>query len=314
LSPRHFIVATCVLAAVLRLLGFVAFDRLRHPDVWESEDVATHLLEGRGFTYTTLGTVYRSYMEPLYPALCAAIYRLTNHSFLALGLVQVLLGTALIWLVIVCARAVGPPGTALAAGVLAAIDPGLIVYTTKFHPFVLDIVLWFAAFAAVLAFTPAHPWRASVVAGLTIGLCVLTRPTILACLPMIGWSMWVRSADGVRTRALRFALLALCIAAVVAPWIWRNYQVHHRLMLTRSGSAFVFWLGNNPYVFTGSATMADGTPLMTRVPARVREELVHRDEMGQQDYFSAEAMAFVAADPVAFVTRWLRKLGYFWWF
>jgi hypothetical protein len=139
--PRHLVIAVCVLAASLRLLAFVASDRLHHPEVWESEDIATHLLDGRGFTFVTLGTVYRSYMEPLYPALCAAVYRVTNHSFVALALVQVLLGTFLVWLVMICALAVAPPGAALAAGLLAAIDPGLIVYTTKFHPFVLDTAL-----------------------------------------------------------------------------------------------------------------------------------------------------------------------------
>ena len=122
--PRHLVAAVCVLAAALRLMGFVATDRFRHPEVWESEVVATNLLEGRGFTYETLGTPYRSYMEPLYPALCAAVYRVTDHSFLAMGLVQVLLGTALVWLVMVCALSIALPPVALLAGLLAAVDPG----------------------------------------------------------------------------------------------------------------------------------------------------------------------------------------------
>ena len=311
---RRLVLAVCILAAALRLLAFVASDRLRHPEVWESEDVATNLLEGRGFTYVTLGTVYRSYMEPLYPALCALVYRVTNHSYQAMGIVQVLLGTALVWLVTVCGLSVASPGAALMAGLLAAVDPALIVYTTKFHPFVLDTVLWFSAFAAVLAFTPAHPWRSTVIAGGLIGLCVLTRPTILACLPMIGWWMWIRSTDAVRSRVLRSAVLGLCIAAVAGPWAWRNYDAHKRLMLTRSGTAFVFWLGNNPYLFTGSAMTPDGVPIIDRVPAAVRAELSRRDEMGQQDYFSDEAFAFVRARPAAFVSRWITKFGYFWWF
>jgi hypothetical protein len=295
-------------------MGFVATDRFRHPEVWESEVVATNLLEGRGFTYETLGTPYRSYMEPLYPALCAAVYRVTDHSFLAMGLVQVLLGTALVWLVMVCALSIALPPVALVAGLLAAVDPGLIVYTTKLHPFVLDTALWFSAFAAVLAFNPVRPWRSTIVTGGLVGLCLLTRPTILACLPVMAWWMWTRSTDALRERALRCAVLGLCIAAVAAPWVWRNYQVHHRLMLTRSGTAFVFWLGNNPYLFTGSAMTPDGVPVINRVPPAVRAELSRRDEVGQQDYFSDESFAFIRAQPMAFVRRWVAKFGYFWWF
>ncbi len=311
---RRLWLAVCVLAAAARIAAFIVTDRLRHPEVWESEVIATNLIEGSGFTYETLGVVYRSYMEPLYPGLCALIYRLTNHRYWVLGVVQILLGTALVWLVMVCARRVGPPGAALVSGVLAAVHPGLILYTTKFHPFVLDAALWFAAFAAVLAFTPSRSWRSALVAGGLIGLCVLTRPTILVCLPAMMWWLSVRSTDAVRLRVARCVVLGLCIAVVAGPWVWRNYQVHHRLMLTRSGTSFVFWLGNNPYVFTGSAMAPDGGEIINKVPAQVLSELARRDELGQQDYFRDEAMRFVRAHPIEFVRRWAVKFGYFWWF
>jgi hypothetical protein len=312
--PRHLVLAICLLAAAVRIAAFVAFDRFRHPEVWEGETVATNLVEGRGFTYTTLGTVYRSYMEPLYPGLCALVYRLTNHRYWVLGLVQVLLGTGLVWLVMVCAHHLGPPGVAIIAGALTALDPALILYTTKFHPFVLDAALWFASFAAVLAFTPDRPWRSIVLAGGVIGLSVLTRPTILACLPVMCWLIWTRSNDRLLLRAVRCAVLALCIGVVVAPWVWRNYQVHHRLMLTRSGTSFVFWLGNNPYIFTGSAMTPDGGEIINQVPESVRADLARRDELGQQDYFRDEAHRFVFAQPGEFVRRWIVKFAYFWWF
>jgi hypothetical protein len=312
--PRHLVLAICLLAAAVRIAAFVAFDRFRHPEVWESETVATNLVEGRGFTYVTLGTVYRSYMEPLYPGLCALVYRLTNHRYWVLGLVQVLLGTGLVWLVIFCAHHLGPPGAALIAGALTALDPALILYTTKFHPFVLDAALWFAAFAAVLAFAPDRPWRSVVLAGGLIGLSVLTRPTILACLPAMCWLIWTRSKDGLLWRAAQCAVLALCIGVVVTPWVWRNYQVHHRLMLTRSGTSFVFWLGNNPYIFTGSAMTPDGGEIINQVPESVRADLARRDELGQQDYFRDDARRFVLTQPGEVARRWIVKFAYFWWF
>ena len=313
-STRSYLIAICLLAATVRLTALIGLDRFEHPDLWESENIATSLLSGHGFVYDTLGAPYRSYMEPLYPALCVLVYRLTGHSFVALGLVQVGLGTVLVALVFACAKRLVQEDGALAAAGLAAVHPGLVVYTTKYHPFVLDTVLWFGAFAVVLAFAPRHPWRSACAAGLAIGLCVLTRPTILACVPLFAWWMWRRSnARGLRAAAPALVLLA-CAGAVAAPWTWRNYEVHHRFMLTRSGTAFVFWLGNNPYLFTGSAMTLDGGALISRAPAPVLDRLHALDELGQQDYFEREAMQFIRDQPAAFLTRWATKLGYFWWF
>jgi hypothetical protein len=308
------LLAICVFAAVLRLAAFAATGGFNHPETWESETIATNLVEGRGFTYPTLGVTYRSYMEPLYPAMCAAVYAVTNHSLPAVAIVQVLLGTALVVLVAACARHVLPPEGALIAALLTAVHPGVILYTTKFHPFVLDSVLWFATFAAVLAFSPAHPVRSAAVAGAFLGTAVLTRPTILACTPMFAWWLWRRSTDHARARFSRLLLLGVCAAAIVAPWMWRNYAIHHRMMLTRSGTSFVLWLGNNPYLFTGSAMTPNGENVIDKVPPAVRGELERLDEMGQQDYFAREVRAYIRRDPRGFALRWLRKLGYFWWF
>jgi len=314
MSARLWISAICLLAAVVRLGAFILFDRFRHPEVWESETIASNVLAGKGFVFETLGTPYHSYMEPLYPGLCVLVYRLTNHSFLALGLVQIALGSALAWLVFACARRVVPEGAALVSALLAALHPGLIVYTTKFHPFTLDVALWCAAFAALLAFSPNRPWRSACAAGFILGLCILTRPTILACVPMFGWWIWQRSSRQTVQAAARLMALLACAAVVVTPWVWRNYEVQQRFILTRSGTSFVFWLGNNPYIFTGSAMTADGGEVVAWVPGPVQDRLHQLDELGQQDYFRQEAFRFVASHPAEFLKRSALKFAYFWWF
>lgn len=314
MSARSLLLIICLLAASVRFAVFIHLDRFRHPELWENETIATNLLEGRGFVFETLGTQYRSYMEPLYPALCALVYRVTDHSFLAMGVVHVALGTALVALVFVCGRRVIPEPAALVAALLTALHPGLIVYTTKFHPFVLDAVLWWTAFTIVLAWSAERPWRSACVGGLIIGLSVLTRPTILACVPMLGWWIWQRSNSRLLHAAGQLAVLLACAAVVVAPWAWRNYEIHRRFMLTRSGTSFVFWLGNNPYLFTGSSMTPDGGPIIDRVPDAVRDRLRRVDEVGQQDYFRQEASQFIASHPGEFLERSALKLGYFWWF
>ena len=302
--------ALSLLALGLRVAAFLLLDRVHHPDLWESEEIATNLLAGRGFVFEFLGTSYRSYMEPLYPGLCAAVYALTGHSYLALGLVQAVLGTALVGLVFLCGRRMGDDRAALIATALAAVHPGLIAYTTKFHPFVLDSLLVLAVLAACLFFAKERPWRSAVVLGAVIGLCALTRATILVCLPVIAWWVW-RALPQRRPAALAVTLVAA--ALVVAPWVARNWAVHHRLVFTRSGTALVFWLGNNPHAFSGSAADLAGRPLHALLPEEQRQRLFTLDELGQQDHFRQEALAYVRARPLAFLQRWAVKLGYFWW-
>lgn len=310
---KRLAVAICLLAFLLRLAAFLALDRLHHPDVWESEVIATNLLAGRGFIYPFLGTVYHSYMEPLYPGLCAAIYALTGHSFLALGIAQAVLGAGLVALVFLAGRRVAHDRAALVAALLAAVHPGLVLYATKFHPFVLDSLLLMAVLTACLHVSTSHPWRSTLLLGGLVGLCVLSRATVLACLPVIAWWIWAHASGSRVARAGQLAGFALAAAVVVAPWVVRNHHVQHRLVLTRSGTGLVFWLGNNPHAFTGSAATSDGTALYELLPSDTRARLATLDEMGQQDLFHAEARRFIAERPGAFVVRWAQKLFYFWW-
>jgi hypothetical protein len=70
--PARAALGLCLLALGLRVAAFLA-PRSRQPSrPWESEEIATSLLAGRGFVFEFLGTSYRSYMEPLYPG-CARV-------------------------------------------------------------------------------------------------------------------------------------------------------------------------------------------------------------------------------------------------
>jgi hypothetical protein len=130
---------------------------------------------------------------------------------------------------------------------------------------------------------------------------------VLVTVPIIGWWLW--SHGGRRWLPLVLAAAAL----VMAPWVIRNLEVQHRFMLTRSGTGLVFWLGNNPHAFSGSAATPQGEALYELLPPEERARLGQLDELGQQDFFRDEALAYVRARPLAFVGRWALKLGYFWW-
>lgn len=285
------------------------------PELWEPERLALNLLSGRGYVLDYLGTVYRSYQEPLYPLLVYAVYWITGHSYLALALVQSVLGTALVLVVAGVAGLVLGPHGALSAAALVAVDPGLVRYTAKFHPLILDaLFLSLVVLATLWAARVGRP-LAHVGLGVALGLCVLTRPTVVVVVPIIAmWFIWRNGGASGRRQRLLLLLLALGLAAaIVAPWVARNYAVHERFILTRTNTPFVFWLGNHPG-WTGSATTLSGESLLVVAPPELRRRLLERDELGQNDLFREEAMRFVAHDPGGFVRRTAIKLFYFWWF
>ena len=312
---RWLLIGICLLAFAARAAAFAVLDRFHHPEFWEPETVAMNLLQGKGFVYPFYGTVYRSYIEPLYPLMCALIYALTNHSIIALAAVQALLGAVLVRLVFACSRHVAGEPVALLAALLVALHPGLIVYATKFHPFVLDSALFVSVLAACLAFAARPRWRSLVTLGVLVGLCLLSRPTIVACLPLIAWWVWSRSRGSERIRPLLGVGIVLACAALISGiWVARNYRIHRRFMLTRSGTSLVFWLGNNPYRFTGSALDPTGEPLLNAIPTDVHQQLLTLDELGQQDFLMAQAREHVRRHPIEFLKRWALKWWYFWWF
>lgn len=296
-------------------LGFALWSgRFWKPEVWEYEQIATALLQGRGFLFEWHQTPYRSYCEPLYPLLAAGVYWLTEHRQSALVVVQIILSSLTAVMAASCAWHLTQRREAVwLAGLLVAGHPGLILYTTKLHPFVLD-ALGFTLVAWALLRYADHPTpQGALRLGLVGGLCLLTRPTVLVLLPLGGWWIW-RATEGDRmVQIRRVALVLVVIGLLISPWVVRNIHLHGRFMLTRSTAPFMLWLGNNPRA-TGSALTPQGRPIFELAPRPFQEAIVASDELGRQALFAQAAWAYIRSDPWAFVKRTLQKVGYFWWF
>ncbi len=298
-----------LLAFALRLTYATATGALWHPEHWEVDKIATNLLEGRGFVYDKLGLGYRSYAEPMYPFFAAAIYTVTHHSRTALVVVQLIIASFTVWLAGIEAWvATRDEDVALLTAAILAIHPGLIRYSTILHPFVLDVLFFVAAAVALLRYERTRTLPRGCVAAVLIGLGALTRPTILVFLVPLIWIAWHSSLR------LRGSLTVIAIAiAMVAPWTIRNAVVHHTFMLTRSGSGYVFWLGNHPNA-SGSATDQSGRDEWLKAPEDLRHKITQAGETTRDQIFAEEAWTYIREKPAAAVNRVLLRIRYFWWF
>ena len=287
---RKWLLAIAALAFLLRLAYAAASGALAHPQVWEQEQIATNLLERHAFIFEYADTTYRAYCEPMYPFVAAAVYFVTGHSRTAMVLLQIVVAAFAVWLTgLLAESATGMRAAGPVAALLMAIHPGFIRYSSVLHPLTFDTLFFVAAALALVT----RRWLA---AGALIGLGVLTRPTILLL-----------------TLFQRRIAAVLITIAIVAPWTIRNAVVLHEFVLTRSGTGFVFWLGNNPNA-TGSAVDVRGRPLLEAAPLPFQARIYAADELARDRIFRDAAWAYIAANPTAAIGRIAQRLVYFWWF
>jgi len=83
------------------------------------------------------------------------------------------------------------------------------------------------------------------IAGLLLGYSALARPIGLV-LPLFLLPSLIRSAGPNFGRWVRdAALLALGVVVVLTPWVLRNYQVHHHMVLIATNGGSTFYGANN---------------------------------------------------------------------
>jgi 4-amino-4-deoxy-L-arabinose transferase-like glycosyltransferase len=314
-EARRSLLIISLLAFALRLAYAAASGELRSPQVWEPEQIATNLIEHHELAFQSKPDplVYRAYIEPLYPFIAAAVYLVTGHSRTALVLLQLAVAAMTVWLIgWVAILATGRSGAGIAAALLMAIHPGLIRYSCILHPLIFDTFFFVAAGGAVIRYRQMPSLRRGALAAFIIGLGVLTRPTILLFLLPLLWIAW-RSLQTMPSRFARSAAVVGVTLALIAPWTIRNAIVLHDFVLTRSGTGFVFWLGNNPSA-SGSAIDAGGRSIRRLASPQLQKRILAAGELARDRIFMQEARDYIRRDPFAAAVRVLKRLGYFWWF
>ncbi len=250
--------AVLALAPRLVLVGLLA--HAGHvPYAYEHGVIAENLATGRGFVIEFLGSEGpTSQQGPLYPAALAIFYRLfgvgSNAALVTMQLVQCLAASV----TAVCVALLGwswfprYPIAGWLAGLVAALHPTHIYAVTH-----IQVVVWVTMLLAVmlvLVSAPAARHRIvyGIGAGLAAGALVLCEPILALAVPPAVLLYGLRHGNGdhviqsLLRVVFRAALVGGVCAAVLAPWIGRNWHVHRELVFVKSTFGYAFWQGNNP--------------------------------------------------------------------
>lgn len=293
--------------ALAARLAVVAWAHGRFPPAADGafyHRIAQRIAEGHGYTWLWPdGAVsYAAHYPVGYPALIALPYWGWPTPSAAMWM-NALLGALGCAAVAALVEAHAGRKSALWAGIIAALHPGLVMYTPALMTEgVVAALLACAAWAASASQRTTTGHKTLGLGGaLIVGVATLMRPQCLLLAPVFGALAAPRGAS--RARRLGWAAAALCVAALsCAPWTLRNCE--------RMGRCAFVSVNGGWNLLIGVGTSSGGwAPL--EVPAACRDVF---DEAAKDRCFGAEARARIVADPWAWLSlvpaKWSTTFDY----
>lgn len=319
MKPKTFLLVFIVAGLLVRAAMIFSTKSYLHPELFEYEDVIRNLLAGKGFVYynSKFQINYYAAIHPLFTFLCAVVYAVTNHSFLAVEIFQVLVSVATGYLICLIGNFVfDDQRTSLLAAALTIFHPGQVIYSTlKIQSPVIDT--FFFVLAALLILRVGKSWKMKdfVIMGILIGLGSLARGTLIICLPIAAiyysFALKIRKTDCIKKVGIAFIFASL----VMSPWWIRNFLILGKpIFMTTESAGYTLWVGFNEKA-TGTLWTVSGNTQWDEAPAGLRNKVLsQKDEMSQQNIFRNEALSFIAENPSKSMTLYIKRLFYFWWF
>jgi hypothetical protein len=255
--------AVGLVALVVRLV-LVALDH-RPPPLTALRDPAVYwrfaIEIARGHGYVSLHGKPTAYYPPGYPYFLGGLQWICNHLFsghhlpLMAGVVQSVLGAIGVAATVLAGQTLGrrlgderlARRLGLAAGLILALWPNVVLYTAVFLSETLFVALFAVFVLAVLRMRgdDGPQWRWSAVAAVSLGLATLVRPQVLIVL--VGLAVaWAVGRRGVRAITVDLGLLVVGVVVVVAPWAIRNEIVMHSFIALSDNSGDNLCIGFNP--------------------------------------------------------------------
>ena len=241
-----------------------------------------------------------------------------THSFTAVRLVQILLGTAAIGFIFSMARAWFGARAAWIAAVLATLTGVFTFYEVLILQSSVDTFFTAAALYALTrglapaaggdAGRPGQAWLLT--AGLVWGIETLNRPNVLVAAAGVAVALLIA------TRRLRpAAALVAGLALGMAPVAIRNIVVAHEWTPVSSHGGLNFYIGNNEHAdgfyhqVPGVRPTIEGQSIDTqRVAARALGHPVSEGEASA--YFFRLALTWAGAHPIDAAVLFVKKVGY----
>jgi len=305
MDARHLVLVV-VIAFVVRLVYLFEAAQLPIFDR-PSADAALYLDHARRLVAAGFRDPEVFFKPPLYPHFLALVSSFAGESFFLLRFPGLLIGTATCGLAWFLAHRIFGARVALVAGLMLALHRTAVYFDGELLEIGLVTAVQTAALALTLHAATRPDRRASLVAGIALGLGIVARPTF--ALFTIAAIVWLG-------RGRRLAT-ALGVVLALLPVTLHNAVRGPDFVLVSSNGGLNFYLGNNPQA-NGRNAMAPELPANPAAAARGARTLAegaagHALRPSQvSNYWLRRGLAFIAGQPVHAARLLVRKMFFAW--
>ena len=258
------------------------------------------------------------YQAPLYPYFLGTLYRMAGRDLLVVRLCQAIIGSLACVLLGLAASRLFSRQAGVIAGLGLALYAPAIFFDGLLQKSVLDVFFVCLAIWLLSGLVEEPQNRRSWFwLGLALGALSLTRENAIVFVGVtLVWGLARRQRPS-HERVVTAGVFLLGLAIVLLPVAVRNSVVDRGFYLTTSQFGPNFYIGNN--------ARADGTYMALRVgrgaPEYERQDATElaEDATGRRltpaevsGYWTAQALAFIRSEPLAWSTLLGRKIALLW--
>jgi 4-amino-4-deoxy-L-arabinose transferase-like glycosyltransferase len=307
---RAALIGVLVVALALRLITalIIPMEYRFRDDAAAYVSIARHLLT-LGVFGPEPGVPY-ALIPPGYPLFIAGIFALTNYSLIAVRLVQVALGTLMVWLTYlvggqVTGRRIGLLGALVSAAYpVWVIWPALILTETLYAVLVL-IFTW-----CLVRSMKVCAAQYAALTGVAFGLALLTREALFLFPLLLPFALWWSRVSW--RHAWRYLLLfAVAALLVLSPWLIRNGRTFGQVFYTERTEALRYLLTGSGYLSPRYQHMANEavSPPAPSKPPEYYERYGRQSEWFSINYLLGRPVSYLRQLVNRFVEYWLHPNG-----
>jgi len=250
---EHPVLIVILLGLIYRLIFLISY--LNSPD-WE-QLLVDSLFHDRWAMSIASGNIWGDevyFRAPFFIYILGFIYSIVGHSLLAARIFGHIIGLVSVFLTFKITSRLFSRRAGIIAGLLHALYPICIYFESELlvdnlFAMLVELSLWL-----LLIHTDKKKIRHYLMIGLVIGLAAITRPVILALVPL--YIIWIlRSVRPIAESAGKIILVLMAMVMVILPITIRNYVVADNVVLISSSGGVNFYIGNNENADGLSAAM-----------------------------------------------------------
>lgn len=261
------------------------------------------------------------FRPPLCPYFLALIYSIFGHNYVAVRVVQMLLGSLSCVLAYVLAARLFNRGTAIVSGGLMAGYWVFIYFDSELREVVLLVFLLEALVLGLLSLRARPGPLRALGCGVLLGLAALAKPNVLLLIPVV--ILWLLLVNRPGASWRRGALLGTGVAVgtilTITPAFLRNTLVAKDGVLISANGGINLYAGNNPVASGYDVRLPPPLPefassweypQVVRHVQRLEGRPMKRSEVS--DWFARQAFEHIRSDPSRTADLVLRKAILFW--